>query len=85
MGEKGKQDKKEASKADMEKLLNELMGIDQMFSDFIAAETEGMIICDNCYDNVFDDDENICQCEDEEGNIRTFCCKECMKEWKNRG
>ena len=58
--------------------------IEASFADFIAAESEGMIICENCYDNVFDDDEEICRLEDSEGQIHEFCCRECMEEWKNR-
>ena len=39
--------------ADVDSVIKQLMGIDSMFQDFINAETEGMIICENCYDNVF--------------------------------
>lgn len=66
---------------DVAGIIKQLMGIDSMFQDFIDAETEGMIICGNCYDNVFDDDENICTWE-EDGIEHKFCCKECMEEWK---
>ena len=67
---------------DVESVLKQLMGIDSMFQAFVDAETEGMIICENCYDNVFDDDENICTLE-EDGVEHVFCCKECMEEWKS--
>ncbi len=67
--------------ADVDSVIKQLMGIDSMFQDFINAETEGMIICENCYDNVFDDDENICTLE-EDGVEHRFCCRECMEEWK---
>lgn len=66
---------------DVESIIQQLMGIDSMFQDFINAESEGMIICENCYDNVFDDDENICTLE-EDGVEHCFCCSECMEEWK---
>ena len=66
---------------DVESIIQQLMGIDSMFQDFINAESEGMIICENCYDNVFDDDENICTLE-EDGVEHRFCCSECMEEWK---
>ena len=65
--------------------LNSLIDMENLFGDFIAAETEGMIICENCLDTAFDDDENICTVEDKEGKIHVFCSKECMEEWKNRG
>ena len=65
---------------DVESIIQQLMGIDSMFQDFINAESEGMIICENCYDNVFDDDENICTLE-EDGVEHRFCCSECMEEW----
>ena len=65
-------------------LLQELNSINQMMDSFIAAETEGLIICDQCYDTVFDDDENICTAEDEEGNVRVFCCAQCREEWKQQ-
>lgn len=65
--------------------LQDLIGLGTLFENFIAAETEGLIICDNCLDTAFDDDENLCQAEDKEGNMHIFCCKECMEEWKNRG
>ena len=68
--------------SDVESVLKQLMGIDSMFQVFVDAETEGMIICENCYDNVFDDDENICTLE-EDGVEHVFCCKECMEEWKS--
>lgn len=68
---------------DVADIIKQLMSIDSMFQDFIDAETEGMIICENCYDNVFDDDENICTWE-EDGVEHRFCCKECMEEWKER-
>ena len=67
-----------------ESLLEELDGINQMFDSFVSAETEGMIICDNCYDNVWADDENIRTTEDAAGNLKVFCCPECLKEWKAR-
>ena len=67
--------------SDVEGIIRQLMGIDSMFQAFVDAETEGMIICENCYDNVFDDDENICTLE-EEGAEHVFCCRECMEEWK---
>lgn len=66
---------------DVESIIQQLMGIDSMFQDFINAESGGMIICENCYDNVFDDDENICTLE-EDGVEHRFCCSECMEEWK---
>ena len=66
---------------DVESIIQQLMGIDSMFQDFINAESEGMIICENCYDNVFDDDENICTLEEDDVEHR-FCCSECMEEWK---
>ena len=71
---------------DVESIIQQLMGIDSMFQDFINAESEGMIICENCYDNVFDDDENICTLE-EDGVEHRFCCSECMEErkkWKEQ-
>ncbi len=65
-------------------LLQELNSINRMMDSFIATETEGLIICDQCYDTVFDDDENICTAEDEEGNVRVFCCAQCREEWKQQ-
>ena len=65
-------------------LLQELNSINRMMDSFIATETEGLIICDQCYDTVFDDDENICTAEDEEGNVRGFCCAQCREEWKQQ-
>lgn len=65
--------------------LQDLVNLGKMFEDFIASETEGMIVCENCLDTVFDDDEAICQAEDSDGIAHIFCCKECMDEWKNRG
>ena len=55
-----------------------------MFDDFLAAEAEGMVICENCYDNFYDDEEGVCEYEDSEGNTHMFCSKECMNEWKSR-
>ena len=78
-----KQPEKEIG-SDVQSIIEQLMGIESSFADFIAAESEGMIICENCYDNVFDDDENVCHFEDENGEIHDFCCKECMEEWKYR-
>jgi len=72
------------SSVTFESLLKELDGINQMFDSFVSAETEGMIICDNCYDNVWEDDENVRTAEDAEGNLKVFCCPECLKEWKAR-
>ena len=67
--EKNKINQEDAAAAspggDVAGIIKQLMGIDSMFQDFIDAETEGMIICENCYDNVFDDDENICTWEEE--------------------
>ena len=70
--------------SDVEGVIRQLMNIESMFQEFIDAESEGMIICENCYDNVFDDDENICTWEDEEGIEHRFCCRECMEEWKKQ-
>ncbi len=70
--------------SDVQSIIEQLSQIEASFADFIAAESEGMIICENCYDNVFDDDEEICRLEDSEGQIHEFCCRECMEEWKNR-
>ena len=77
------QPKKEIG-SDVQSVIEQLAQIEASFADFIAAESEGMIICENCYDNVFDDDEEICRFEDEDGQLHEFCCKECMEEWKNR-
>lgn len=82
-GEKASADPKEKM-AVVGGLLQELNSINQMMDSFIAAETEGLIICDHCYDTVFDDDENICTAEDEEGNVRVFCCAQCREEWKQQ-
>lgn len=65
-----------------ESLLDNLAGLDQMMSDFLASETEGLIVCENCYDTAFDDDENLASFTDDEGQTHIFCCKECMEEWK---
>ena len=72
----------QSSGATFESLLNELSGIDQMMSDFLASETEGLIVCENCYDTAFDDDENLASFTDDDGMTHIFCCKECMEEWK---
>lgn len=86
--EKNRQDEKNTVESgrpgsDVEGIIKQLMHIDSMFQDFIDAETEGMIICENCYDTAFDDDEEICIWE-EDGVEHRFCCKECMEEWKER-
>ena len=64
----------------LEDLLRELNTMNQMMDDFLAAE--GMIICENCLDNVFDDDEDIVSLTDDDGRIRHFCCQKCLEEWK---
>lgn len=69
---------------DVESIIKQLMGIESMFQDFIDAESEGMIICENCYDTAFDDDEEICTYEDADGLEHQFCCRECMEEWKKQ-
>lgn len=69
---------------DVESIIKQLMGIESMFQDFIDAESEGMIICENCYDTAFDDDEDIRTFEDAEGVEHIFCCEECMEEWKKQ-
>ncbi len=65
-----------------ESLLADLSGIDQMMTDFLSSETEGLIVCENCYDTAFDDDENLASFTDNDGQTHIFCCKECMEEWK---
>ena len=72
---------KNTSRNAFEDLLSELSGIDQMMSDFLAAETEGLIVCENCYDTAFDDDENLAYHMDDEGIQHVFCCPECRDEW----
>ena len=61
-------------------LLGQLNSINQMMDDFLAGE--GMIICENCLDNVFDDDEDIVTLTDDEGKMHQFCCRKCLEEWK---
>lgn len=70
--------------ADVESVIRQLMDIDTLFQEFIDAETEGMIVCENCYDTSFDDDEDVCVCHGKDGTTHTFCSKECMEEWKKR-
>ena len=64
-----------------EDLLSELSGIDQMMSDFLAAETEGLIVCESCYDTAFDDDENLAYYTDEDVMQHVCCCPECREDW----
>ena len=72
----------DAGRPTFESLLADLSGLDQMMTDFLATETEGLIVCENCYDTAFDDDENLASFTDDEGMTHIFCCEECMKAWK---
>ncbi len=63
-------------------LLEELQGLNKMMEDFMSTEGEGMIICEYCLDNVFDDDEDIREYTDDQGSIHQFCCEECLNSWK---
>lgn len=83
--EQNQSEKKMETGADVESVLKQLMEIESMFDDFLTAEAEGMVICENCYDNFYDDEEGVCRYEDSEGNVHFFCSKECMDEWKSRG
>lgn len=85
MNDKERNQEMDQRKDRFSSLLEELEGINRMMDDFLGTEAAGMIICENCLDNVYDDDEDICSCEDDDGVLHQFCCRQCMNEWKSSG
>ncbi|MCI6858546.1 MAG: hypothetical protein MR867_04575 [Eubacterium sp.] len=86
MGTKSKSEEKKIKEKTevINDMMQTLQDINAMMDSFIATEAEGMVICENCFDNMYEDEDGVCHLDDEEGISHYFCCKECMQEWEKK-